>query len=92
MIEKVREAESAMGREEKIVQPVEEGLRAFARRSIFALCDIEKGEEFTMDNIAVLRCGKLQPGLAPKEYTKVVGRRAARLVRSESAIRAGDIA
>ena len=92
MVEKVREAERALGAEKKTVHPVEEELRAFARRSVFAIRDIEAGEELSTDNIAVLRNGKLPPGLPPQEYPGLLGRRAARPIRAEAAMHEADLA
>ena len=91
MIQKVREAEKALGVREKVMHPIEAELRGFARRSIFAVKDIAAGEELTRENVAVLRCGKLPAGLHPKDYPKLLGRRAARHILSESAIKPQDI-
>src|SRR3989442_1628174 len=65
MIARVREAETALGNGEKVMHPVETELRGFARRSIFAVRNIEAGEELTRENIAVLRHGNLKHGLEP---------------------------
>ena len=92
MVEKVREAERALGTGEKRVHPVELELRHFARRSIFALRDLAAGEILDQENIAVLRCGKLEAGLPPKEYPNLLGRKTARPVRAEEAILADDLA
>lgn len=92
MIQKVREAEKALGNGEKVMHPIEAELRGFARRSIFAVRDIAKGEVFSEKNIAVLRCGKLPEGLQPKYYPELLGRRAIRAIPAESAIQPGDAA
>lgn len=92
MIQKVREAEKALGGGEKVMHPVETELREFARRSIFALRDIAPGEEFTRENIAVLRCGKLTPGLEPKQFQEILGKHALRHIPAECAIRREDYA
>jgi N-acetylneuraminate synthase len=91
MIEKVRQVEQALGSGEKVVSPWEEELRAFARRSIFAVRDIHKGEVFSKTNIAVLRCGKLYSGLKPADYPSILGKKAARGIRVDSALRSEDI-
>ncbi len=91
MVRKVREVEQALGSGEKSPHPVEQELRAFARRSIFALRDIALGESYTTANIAVLRCGKLPSGLPPAAYPDVVGRRAAQAVRAETAVQSADV-
>lgn len=91
MIQKVREAERALGSGGKVVHPVEAELRAFARRSIFAVRDIALGEVFTRDNIAVLRCGKLSPGLEPRRFPELLGRRARRTIPAEHALGPDDM-
>jgi len=92
MVEKVREVEKALGTGEKVAHPVEAELKGFARRSIFAVRDIAKGEALTRDNVAVLRCGNLAPGLEPAEFDKILGKRAQRNIQTESAIRKEDYA
>jgi pseudaminic acid synthase len=47
------------------------------RRSIYAVRDIEAGEEFTSENIRAIRPGF---GLPPKELPKLLGRRASRRI------------
>ncbi len=91
MVQKVRETEQALGHAEKSVHQAELELRQFARRSIFALRRIEKGECFSKENVAVLRCGALAPGLAPKEYPRVLGRRALRAIEAETTVQLADI-
>jgi sialic acid synthase SpsE len=70
----------------------EQELRAFARRSIFARRDIQAGERFTPENVAVLRCGERSAGLPPADWSRVVGRCAARPVTADSAVEAADLA
>lgn len=91
MVTAIRDAERAMGSGAKVVDPVEEELRAFARRSIFATRTIAAGEAFTADNIAVLRCGKNRPGLAPSELPSLMGRRAAHEIPGDRAVQAADV-
>jgi len=92
MIRKVRELEKAMGSGEKVMNPIEAELREFARRSIFAVRDIEAGETFSKGNIAILRCGNLKPYLEPKHFQDVLGKRAQRNIAAESAIQREDYA
>jgi N-acetylneuraminate synthase len=91
LVEKVRATEVALGSGEKLVQPVEEELRAFARRSIFAVRAIAADETLTRDNIAVLRNGESAAGLPPESYPGLLGRRAARPIAADAPIRAEDI-
>lgn len=91
MIQKIREVEDALGSGEKVLHPVEAELHAFARRSIFAIRDIAPGETFTAENIAVLRCGKIGVGLAPRDYDRILGKKATRPIAAESPIREEDL-
>ena len=91
MIERIRQMERALGTGEKTVDPVEEELRAFARRSVFAIRRIAAGESFTPQNVAVLRGGKCHPGLAPGEFASLLGRRAVREIAADSPVQREDI-
>lgn len=92
MVQKIREVERTLGSGEKVMQSVEAELRGFARRSIFATRDIAREETLTRENVAVLRCGKLAPGLEPKYYDEVLGRVTWRAIQVGSAIRREDYA
>jgi N-acetylneuraminate synthase len=91
LVRRVRQAEQTLGHGRKEVLPVEQELRAFARRSIFSIRAIGKGEVLTRENVAVLRCGKLGFGLAPEEYESVLGRIARRDLSSETLIQWRDV-
>ena len=90
MVANIREVERALGTGEKTHHSVESELRAFARRSIFAIQDVAKGDQFTPDNVAVLRKGNLEAGLAPKYYDAVLGSVARRPIPAGSAIHQRD--
>jgi len=91
LVQRVREAEQALGHGRKETLPEEEELRAFARRSIFAVRDIRPGEALTRDNVAVLRCGKLGFGLPPEALERVIGRTTVRAIGAEALIRLEDL-
>ena len=92
LIQGVRGVEQALGTGEKVVHPVEAELRAFARRSIFTTRAVDAGEAFTSENLAVLRCGELKPGLEPRRYPEILGRRAVRPLGPDQALQADDYA
>jgi sialic acid synthase SpsE len=92
LVAKVRETESALGSGDKKAQPVEQELRRFARRSIFVARDVAAGEPLGPENLVVLRCGTLEPGLPPSAWGRVVGRRAARALSAEAPLTAADYA
>lgn len=91
MVRSIREIEQALGTGHKEPHPVEAELRQFGRRSIFAVSEIAPGECFTSDNTAVLRCGKLPPGLPPKAYPQLLGRAAVRQIAPQRAIQPEDV-
>jgi len=90
MVTAIRNSEQALGDGKKVLQPVERELHQFARRSIYAIRSIRKGEKFTTQNIAVLRSGKLAAGLAPNQWEKVLGQTAKRDIAKGSPIEARD--
>jgi N,N'-diacetyllegionaminate synthase len=92
MIRSIREVELSLGSGVKETQPVEEELRGFARRSVFAIKDISAGDSLTPNNIDVLRSGNLEPGLAPKYYDEILGNKANRDIQAGSAIQREDYA
>lgn len=92
MVRRVREVERARGDGRKIVQPVESELREFARRQVVAVKEIGVGESFTRENAAVLRRGKMEPGLEPKYYDELLGKTARRRIPDGSSIRKEDYA
>jgi N-acetylneuraminate synthase len=91
MVERIRQAELVLGTGEKEPNPVEDELRAFARRSIFATRAIAAGEVLSVDNIAVLRCGKRPAGLPPARFAQVLGRRATRDITVDASVQADDL-
>lgn len=92
MIRRVREVELARGSGEKVVHPVEEELRRFARRHVFATRRIEPGELLSPDNSAVLRAGKLGRGLAPRDYAGALGREVTRALEPDAPVTWDDLA
>ena len=91
MVQSVRQTEKGLGTGLKVVQEPEKELRSFARRQIFAAKDIRTGELFTALNLAVLRRGKLPPGLEPRHWEEVLGRPARRAIPQGSAIQREDV-
>ena len=86
MVETVRNVETALGTGEKRVVDVEAELYEVARRSIHATADIEAGTELTTENVAVLRSGHKEKGLAPKFFETVLGRRATRSIERDEGL------
>jgi N-acetylneuraminate synthase len=91
LVRAVRTAERMLGHGRKEVLPVEEELRAFARRSIFTTRAVKPGERLDEGAIAVLRCGKLGYGLDPACYRDILGRVARRAIPAETCVRLEDL-
>jgi len=72
MVRAVRDAEESLG---KVDYELGDNAKKhlFARRSIFTVKDINRGELFTTENIRVIRPGN---GMHPKYYADVIGKKA----------------
>lgn len=78
MVKGIRKVELALGSSVKKITQAEEELYKFARRRVHAKKKIKKDEIFTKENIAILRSGKLKPGLDPKFFYELLGKTAGR--------------
>ena len=87
LVDSVRKLEACLGNEKKEVTAFEEELYKFARRSIHAIRNIKKSEKLTKDNIAILRSGKIRPGLSPKHIVDLLGKRAKIDIKSGEGIK-----
>jgi N-acetylneuraminate synthase len=72
MVQAIRVAEKAVGKVSYEVTEREAASRVF-RRSLFVVEDVKAGEPFTARNVRSIRPGH---GLAPKQLTAVLGRKA----------------
>lgn len=82
LVEGCRTAWEARGEVNYGREPAENASLAF-RRSIYAVRDIDEGEQITDENIRVIRPGY---GLPPRELHRVIGRTAARAIKRGSRI------
>lgn len=83
MVNKIRNIEIALGRYDKKPSSSELRNKIAARKSIFANCDIEKGEVFTELNIAAKRPGG---GINPMRWNEIIGRIATRNYKEDEMI------
>ena len=91
MVTAVRNTEAALGTSKKYVLDVESELHDKARRAVHAVDDISAGEEFTPENIKVLRPGEQQAGFHPKFYDELLGETAARDIQKSTGIQWEDV-
>jgi len=75
--EKVEIDEIVLGSGERKTLDIEKHLRNFAYRTIFTKKEIKKGELLTKDNLSILRRGKREKGLDPKEWFNIIGKKKA---------------
>jgi sialic acid synthase SpsE len=71
LVENVRTAEKAVGKVHYGLTEKEKQSKVF-RRSLFAVKDIKKGEEFTEENVKSIRPGY---GIKPKYLNDVLGKK-----------------
>jgi N-acetylneuraminate synthase len=79
MVRTIREVELAMG--DGIKRPTQSEIKnkKFARKSIVAICDINKGEILSVNNIAIKRPGT---GKSPYLYWDILGTQAGRSLKA----------
>jgi len=76
MVRSVRTVERALG-EPRLECGSVEGQNRMFRQSLFVVADMKAGEEFTRQNMRVIRPGH---GLTPASFDRVLGKRAAKAV------------
>ncbi|MDL0119328.1 N-acetylneuraminate synthase family protein [Halobacterium salinarum] len=91
MVSAIRDTEAALGTGEKHILEVEEELYEKARRAVHAIRDIEARDEFTTENVKILRPGEKDAGLDPKFYGEILGETAARDVQKGDGIQWDDV-
>lgn len=96
LVKRVRAVEVVRGSGRKAadasdIDPAEEELRAFARRTLFTTASVQAGESFTRSNVDVLRRGKREDGLAPADLPAVLNGRAARDLGPDVVLTRGDV-
>lgn len=91
MVACIRDAQTTLGTGVKEPLLIENELRQFARRTIFAIKDIQSGEVLTFENTAILRAGKHFHGLAPAMWEQVLGKRVKRAILAETPLHMEDL-
>lgn len=83
MVRAIRNIEKALGSSVKKPSRSEIKNREIVRKSIVALRNIRKGEEFTEKNVGTKRPGN---GISPMEWDKVIGKKAERSFKQDESI------
>jgi len=78
LVEESERAFLALGTVQFELQTVEEGMSKF-KRSVYVVKDVKPGEEFSKDNIRVIRPGN---GLNPKYYEILLGKKSNKLLKA----------
>jgi sialic acid synthase SpsE len=87
MVKNIRDVEKALGDGKKKVEKSEKQTRIIQRRSIFTIKEIKKGEKFTIKNIQCLRPAS---GLSAAEYSKILGKKSKKELKSFHPLRKRD--
>lgn len=87
LVEQLRKVKVILGSSEKV--PVKRELQYFPliRKSIVSVSDIKKGEKLTSVNLAIMRPGT---GIAPRHYTRLLGKKAVRDIKASQLIKEND--
>ena len=80
LVRSVREVETALGQEKRILSKDELAARKMIRRSIVARREIKKGERIALDMVKFARPGD---GITPNLFGKLEGRKAAKDIAAE---------
>jgi N-acetylneuraminate synthase len=91
MVSAIRDTKTALGAGGKSILNVEKELYEKARRAIHAVKGIEKGDNFTSENIKILRSGERKAGLHPKFYDEILTKTASRSVEKGDGIHWDDV-
>lgn len=84
----IREVEAALGRSAKEVQPCEQAALDWALKSLVAACDLPAGTVLQPEHLLSKRPGD---GLTPSHQKELLGKRLARPVATDSALRLEDL-
>lgn len=87
MTYQIRLIEKSLGEERKI-NDREKIIRSWAHRSIVAIKDIKKGDEFSNDNIWTKRPGT---GIPAREYENILGKKSNNNIKKNTLIKINDI-
>jgi pseudaminic acid synthase len=87
LVENVRIAEKAIGKERHKVTEDEKKSRIY-RRSLFVIEDVKKGQVFSQENVKSIRPSH---GLKPKHILEILGRKAKRDIKKGTPLRWGLI-
>lgn len=87
-VREIREVEAALGRSAKEVQPCEQAALDWALKSLVAACDLPAGTVLQPEHLLSKRPGD---GLTPSHQKELLGKRLARPVATDSALRLEDL-
>jgi len=88
LVRSIRTVETSLGDGVKKPHPAEQNVRELARRSIVAACAIATGTTITREMLAFKRPGT---GIAPAQWEKLIGKRAACDIATDSLIKVRDL-
>ena len=87
-VQEIREVEAALGRPVKEVQPCEQAALSWALKSLVAAFDLPAGTVLKTEHLLAKRPGD---GILPSQQEKLFGKRLARPVAADAALRLEDL-
>ena len=87
MIKLVRETETILGKDKKILSPDEKSNSMAVRKSCVSKRDISKGEIIKIGDICFKRPGT---GVSPFSISKIINKKAKRIIRKDKIIKKED--
>ena len=88
MVNKIREAEKMIGKEEKKSQPCEKGMNIVGRRSIAVAHNLKVGTKLSSSDLTWVRPGK---GFPPGNEKKIIGKKINRSLKMGEIIMKSDL-
>ena len=91
MVKKIRNSEVMLGNADLIPTKEEIRNRKYNLRKLVTLNKISKGEKITINNISLKRIKSRKKGILPKNFYKVIGKRASKNLKNEEVLSLSDL-
>lgn len=91
MVQAIRETEKMLGDGHKKVEPAEQEMYRFGRRSVQTIANISRGDVFIEgQNVEILRPGHMTAGVHPRLLPEIIGKAATKDIAAGNGVQLGD--